>query len=75
MLLIELRLLAFLWAYKLGIYLLQNVKKIRILKHGYRAKSLFKYGLEYIANTLLNPYKEKVFMFCHVLRKFTKKSR
>lgn len=50
-------LLAFLWAYKTGIYLHQKIKSIRVLKHGNRAKSLFKYGLEYIAAVLLNPYK------------------
>lgn len=30
-------LLAFLWAYKVGIYIHQNVRQIRMLKHGYRA--------------------------------------
>lgn len=52
-------LLAFLWAYKIGIYLHQKVKKIRMLKHENRAKSLFKYGLEYIMAILLNPYKKQ----------------
>ncbi|SBW01715.1 hypothetical protein KL86DYS2_12102 [uncultured Dysgonomonas sp.] len=28
-----------------------------MLKHGNRPKSLFKYGLEYIAAILLNPYR------------------
>lgn len=59
--LVAIVLLAFLWAYKLGIYLHENVKPIRKLKHGHKAKSLFKYGLEHIANSLLNPYRQKVF--------------
>lgn len=50
-------LIAFLWAYKTGIYIHRKIKKIRMLKHGNRAKSIVKYGLEYIANILLNPYK------------------
>lgn len=29
-----------------------------IKKHGYRAESIFKYGLEYISNILLNNEKE-----------------
>ncbi|MCI6822746.1 MAG: hypothetical protein MR881_04565, partial [Bacteroidales bacterium] len=41
-----------------------NVKAIRILKHGKRAKSLIKYGLEEIANVLLRPlYKPKFDVF------------
>lgn len=45
---------AFAWAYLTGIYLHNNVKPIRMLKHGRRAYSFFKYGLNYIANVLLN---------------------
>lgn len=48
--------IAFIWAYLTGIYIHKKIKKIRMLKHGKRAKSLFKYGLEYIAQWLLNPY-------------------
>jgi hypothetical protein len=47
---------AFAWAYVVGVFANQNVKAIRILKHGNRAKSLFKYGLEIITAVLLNPY-------------------
>ncbi len=52
-------LIAFLWAYLIGIFLHLKIKPIRMLKHGNRAKSLFKYGLEYIAAALLNPYKKQ----------------
>jgi hypothetical protein len=47
--------IAFTWAYLTGIYKHNHVRPIRILKHGRKAKSLFKYGLEEIANTLMNP--------------------
>ena len=50
--LLALVLIAFAWVYKTGIYL-DNLKPIKIKKHGRRAKSLFKYGLTYIANLLL----------------------
>jgi hypothetical protein len=46
---------AFAWAYVVGVFADQNLKAIRMLKHGRRAKSLFKYGLEIIAAVLLNP--------------------
>ena len=52
--LILLVMIAFIWCYKVGIYLHENVSKIKIKKHGRRAKSLFKYGLSYIASILLN---------------------
>jgi hypothetical protein len=46
--------IAFAWAYVVGVFASENIKTIRILKHGRKSKSLFKYGLEIIANTLLN---------------------
>jgi hypothetical protein len=61
---------AFAWACVVGVFANENVKPIRILKHGKRAKSLFKYGLELIATALLNPMDRTeidVFNFCHVL--------
>ena len=48
--------IAFLWCYKVGIYLNQ-IRPIKIKKHNRRAKSMFKYGLDYIASILLNPVK------------------
>ena len=47
--------IAFAWAYVVGVFANENVKPIKILKHGKRAKSIFKYGLEMIATVLLNP--------------------
>lgn len=46
--------IAFIWAYLTGIYIDKKIKKIRLVKHTNKAKSLFKYGLDYIANWLLN---------------------
>ena len=51
-------------AYLVGEHKDINVKAIRILKHGKRAKSLIKYGMEEIANVLLRPlYKPKFDVF------------
>ena len=50
--------LAFAWAYIVGVFVNDNVNPIRILKHGRRAKSFLKYGLEFIAHILLNPLAE-----------------
>ena len=46
-------LIAFAWVYKAGIYL-DSIIPIKIKKHGRRAKSYFKYGLNYIANMLFS---------------------
>ena len=52
--LILLIMIAFVWCYKVGIHIHHNIKAIKIKKHGRRARSLFKYGLDYISNCLLN---------------------
>ena len=51
--LILLVMIAFVWCYKIGIHLHQ-IKPITIKKHGRKAKSIFKYGLNFIAKFLLN---------------------
>ena len=62
--LILLVMIAFVWCYKVGIYLHENIKMITVKKHGRNAISIFKYGLEYIANFLLNSkMKNKVDLF------------
>lgn len=43
------------WAYLVGKHKDINVKPIRILKHGRRAKSPVKYGLEKIFSVMLLP--------------------
>jgi len=45
--------IAFVWCYKVGIYL-HAIKPIPIKKHGRKAKTIFKYGLSFIASVLLN---------------------
>ena len=69
--LINLVMIAFVWCYIVGDYLDQHVKSIAIKKHEHRAKSVFKYGLEYISNTLLNSQNEdfiNIFSkICHVV--------
>lgn len=51
--LILLVIIAFVWCYKIGIYLHQT-KPITIKKHGRKAKSIFKHGLNFLAGVLLN---------------------
>ena len=46
--------LAFVWCYKVGIFIHENIKEIEVKKHRIKAKSIFKCGLSYIANLLLN---------------------
>src|SRR5215469_5842190 len=43
--------IAFTWAYVVGIFAHEHLKPIRILKHGRRAQSFFKHGLQIIAAT------------------------
>lgn len=49
--------IAFSWAYLVGIFERKHLPKIRILSHGRQAMTLFKYGLEFLAQALLNPCK------------------
>ncbi len=51
--------IAFIWCYKTGIYIDEYVRKVKIKAHGRKAKSLFKYGLDYICQVFLNPNKNK----------------
>lgn len=53
--LVLLIMVAFVWCYKVGIYLHMQVKAIPIKKHGRKAKSILKHGLSYVASCLLNP--------------------
>jgi len=46
--------IAFVWCYKTGIFIHENIKKIEIKKHGRKAKSIFKCGLSFVASVLLN---------------------
>ena len=46
--------LAYVWCYLIGIYINGNIKPIKVLKHGRRAVSLFRYGLDYVRECLIN---------------------
>jgi len=59
--------IAFTWAYLTGIHKYLFIVPIRIFKHGKKAKSIFKYGLEEIANCLLNPCYEVQFNIFEIL--------
>ncbi len=59
--------IAFTWAYLVGIKRDIEVKAIRILKTGYRAISIMKYGLEHIASVLLNPLRPQPFNIFKIL--------
>jgi hypothetical protein len=54
--LFSLVMVAFAWAYVVGVYVHENIKPIKIKKHGHLAKSIFKNGLQNVATALLNPY-------------------
>ena len=56
--LILLVMIAFTWCYKIGIFIHENIANIKVKNHGRRAVSLFKYGLRFVANVLLNPFKQ-----------------
>ena len=55
--LVLLVMVAFVWCYKVGIYLHETVRAIKVKKHGRKARSIFKYGLDYVSNCLLNALK------------------
>jgi len=48
--------IAFVWSYKIGDFLDTNIKQIKIKKHGNRAISIFKYGLDFLSRVLLTGY-------------------
>ena len=64
--LFSLTIVAFVWCYKIGDYLDDNVKRIKIKKHGRRAVSVFKYGLDYLSKFLftgVNRLENNLFCF------------
>lgn len=64
--LFSLTMVAFVWCYKIGDYLDDNVKRIKIKKHGRRAISVFKYGLDYLSKCLftgVNRLENNLFSF------------
>lgn len=57
---------AFTWAYKAGIYL-NDIKPIKIKNHGRRTKSIFKYGLVFLANVLFSNSLDDFALCCKFL--------
>src|SRR5699024_5366874 len=45
---------AFVWCYKVGDYIDTHIKPITIKKHGNRAVSVFKYGLDYLSRLIIS---------------------
>jgi len=64
--LLALVLFAFTWAYIAGVFL-DSICPIKIKKHGRRAKSLFKYGLTYLASVLFSNNIGKFRDVCKIL--------
>jgi hypothetical protein len=48
--------IAFVWCYKIGDFLDTQVRPIKIKKHGNRAVSIFKYGLDFLSRVLLSGF-------------------
>ena len=56
----------YVWYYLVGIFIHENIKPIKIPKLGRRTVNLFKYGLDYISQCLMNHterYRINVFKF------------
>lgn len=51
--------LAYIWAYQVGVFLHQEIKPIRIKKHGRKAVSLFTYGLDFLTETFVNRFRKQ----------------
>ena len=49
------------YVYLVGEHEDMHIKKIRVLKHGHRSKSIVKYGLEEIADVLNRPWQQPDF--------------
>ena len=58
--------IAFVWVYNVGDYVHRNIKEIKIKKHGKKAKSIFRYGLDIVSEFLyksINQFDINVFRF------------
>lgn len=49
--------IAFIWAYRVGLWVHEHIKAIKLKKHGRRARSVFRYGLDHIRVIILNQTK------------------
>lgn len=64
--LLSLVIIAFVWAYKTGIYL-NSIIPIKIKKHKRKAKSLFKYGLDHLTTLIMRNDLAKFRITCNFL--------
>ena len=63
--LFSLTMIAFVWCYKIGDFIDENIQKIRIKKHGRKAISVFKYGLDYLSKYLITGFNKLNYnLFC-----------
>lgn len=51
---LSLMMLSFVWAYLIGKYVHENIRRIRLCDHGYLAKSFGEYGLEVLVVAMCN---------------------
>ena len=61
-----LTIIAFVWCYKIGDFIDENIQKITIKKHGRRAISVFKYGLDCLSKFLFTnnkPFENCIYNF------------
>ena len=54
---------AFIWAYNAGIYRHENERPIKVKTHGRKEKSYFTYGLEKLAQILINKVEKELSQF------------
>ncbi len=62
-----LTMIAFVWCYKIGDFIDSNIKPITIKKHGRRAVSVFKNGLDCLSNWLLTNFNKLKINFINFL--------
>lgn len=51
-----LTMIAFVWCYRIGDFIDENIEKIKNKTHGRRSVSVFKYGLDYLSKFLLTGF-------------------
>ena len=58
--------IAFVWVYNVCNFVCQKIREIKLKKHGRKAKSIFRYGLDIVSGFLyksINQYDINVFLF------------
>ena len=60
--------MAFVWCYNIGEFVHRNLKPIRILKHGRKAKSIFRYGLDILTEFLVRNRNDHQLQFFDFLK-------